>query len=257
MRTPRLPSLALLAALVAAPMMGYSAASPAEAEELPQQKWSFNGPFGTFDEAAAQRGFLIYQQVCANCHSMNLLHYRDLSGIGLSEAQIKAIAAAVQVPTLDDSGQPVQRPGLPSDTFKAPFPNELAAKAAMGGALPPDQSVLVNAREDGANYIYDLLTGYVDPPAGMKVADGAYYNLYYPGHQIKMPAPLQDGAVQYTDGTKPTLDQEAHDVVTFLTWASNPEMDARKVMGVRIVLFLVFLTGLTYAVKRRVWSDVH
>jgi len=233
-------------------------AQTAEPPAPPAQNWSFDGIFGTFDRASAQRGFQVYQSVCASCHSMKQLYYRNLTGIGLSEDQIKSIAASVQVPgALGDDGQPTERPGLPSDHFKSPFANDLAARAANGGALPPDQSVLELAREDGANYIYALMNGYKEPPAGIKMGAGMYYNEYFPGHQIAMPQPLHDDQVEYADGTKATIAQEAHDVVTFLTFAANPELEARHAMGVRIVLFLVFMTGLTYAVKRKVWADVH
>lgn len=243
-------SLALiLASLIAAPAM---------AQEPPSVDWSFSGPIGTYDRASLQRGFQVYSQVCANCHSMKLLHYRDLRGIGLNEDQIKAVAAAVTVPGgTDDSGQPVDRPGLASDPFKLPFPNDKAARAANGGALPPDQSLIVNAREDGANYIHALLNGYVDPPAGVKVPDGQYYNAYFPGHFLAMPQPLRDDSVTYSDGTKATLEQESKDIVQFLSWASNPYMEERKALGIKAVLFLVFMTGLTYTVKKKVWKDVH
>lgn len=246
---------------IGAALGGLLAAAPARAADdakLPKVEWSFAGPFGTYDLASAQRGFLIYQQVCSNCHSMNQLYYRNLEGIGLSEEQIKAVAASVQVPGgVDDNGQPIQRPGRPADRFRAPFPNDQAARAANGGALPPDQSVLELAREGGADYLYALMVGYSDPPADMKMQPGMMYNKYFPGHQIAMPQPLQDGSVQYTDGTKPTLEQEAKDVVTFLSWAAEPELVERKQMGVKIILFLLLLTGLTYAVKRKLWSDVH
>ena len=236
-------------------------ARPALAQEgtppLPHPGWSFSGPFGTYDRAELQRGFLVYQRVCSMCHSMKELYYRNLEEIGLSDEQVKAIAASVQVPTLDDRGQPATRPGLPSDHFKSPFPNDLAARAANNGALPPDQSTLELARAGGPDYIYGILTGYQQPPAGMKMQPGMQYNKYFPGHQIAMPPPLQDNSVSYTDGTKPTLDQEAHDVTAFLTWASQPELDRRHAMGIRVVLYLVFLTGLVYAVKRKVWADVH
>ena len=246
---------------IGAALGGHLAAAPARAADdtkLPKVEWSFAGPFGTYDLASAQRGFLIYQQVCSNCHSMNQLYYRNLEGIGLSEEQIKAVAASVQVPGgVDDNGQPIQRPGRPADRFRAPFPNDQAARAANGGALPPDQSVLELAREGGADYLYAVMVGYADPPADMKMQPGMMFNKYFPGHQIAMPQPLQDGSVQYTDGTKPTLEQEAKDVVTFLAWAAEPEMVERKQMGVKIILFLLLLTGLTYAVKRKLWSDVH
>jgi ubiquinol-cytochrome c reductase cytochrome c1 subunit len=234
--------------------------APAVAQEenpLPNENWSFTKLFGSFDLAAAQRGFQIYSNVCSNCHSMQLLHYRDLSGIGLDANQIKAIAAGVTVPQgLDDQGNPKDGPATPASQFKSPFANEKAARSANNGALPPDLSLIINAREGGPNYVYGILTGFTQAPAGFKMQDGMYYNKMYPGHQIAMPPPLQDGTVDYIDGTSNALGQEAHDVVTFLSWASNPETVERKQMGVRVVLFLVFMTGLTYAVKRKVWSDV-
>lgn len=251
----RLASLGLLTFLSAAPAL---AQGTAEAPELPKQSWSFDGLFGTYDLASAQRGFQIYSHVCSSCHSMNLLHYRDLTGIGLKPDEIKAVAAAVTVPGgINDNGDAFERPGLPSDVFRAPYANVKAAAAANGGKAPPDQTLLVNAREGGPDYIYDLLTGYADPPEGTKVADGLYWNTYYPGHLIHMPAPLAEGAVTYTDGTKATLPQMAHDVTTFLSWASNPELVQRKRMGVRWVLVFGFLAGVTYVVKRQIWSDVH
>ncbi len=248
------------ALLTAALLGGLLATAPAFAQEeapLPHESWSFSGPFGTFDRASAQRGFQVYKEVCSNCHSMKEAYYRNLSGIGLDEAQIKAIAASVSVPTIDDSGQPAERPALPSDHFKSPYPNELAARAALNGALPPDLSVIVKARQGGPDYVYGILTGYGEPPAGMKMGDGMYYNKQFPGHQIAMPQPLQDDQVTYSDGTKATIAQEAHDVVTFLTFVANPEMEQRKRAGVKIILFLAMLTGVTYAVKRKIWSDVH
>jgi len=241
-------------------LAGLASAAPALAADeavMPTQKWSFSGPFGTFDRASAQRGFLVYKNVCSNCHSMKEGYYRNLTGIGLSEDQIKAIAASVTVPTIGDDGQPAERPATPADHFRAPYPNEKAARAALNGALPPDLSVITKAREGGADYVYALLTGYGEPPADMKMGDGMYYNAMYPGHQIAMPRPLQDDAVEYTDGTKATTEQEARDVVTFLEFIGNPEMEQRKRTGVKLVIFLVLLTGVTYAVKRQVWSDVH
>jgi ubiquinol-cytochrome c reductase cytochrome c1 subunit len=235
--------------------------APAFAQEtppLPNESWSFGGVFGSYDLAAAQRGFWVYYKVCSACHEMNQLHYRDLAGIGVSEAQIKAIAAAVTVPQgLNDQGEPITGPARPADVFRAPFPNEQAARAALGGALPPDLSLMANAREGGANYIYGILTGFKEPPKGFTVPTGRYYDEYFPGHLIAMPPPLSDGAVEYADGTKATVPQMAHDVTTFLEWAANPELVQRKQIGVRVILFLLLLTGLTYAAKRKVWSDVH
>ena len=245
-------------AFLVAPSTFVSSAAAQDAPTLPAQKWSFSGPFGTFDLASAQRGFQIYSEVCSNCHSMSQLSYRELAGIGVTPEQIKAIAAAVQVPSgLNDRGEPVEGPGTPASTFRRPFPNDKAARAANNGALPPDLSSIVNAREGGADYVYGILTGYATPPADIKMGDGMMYNKFYPGHQIAMPQPLQDEQITYADGTPNSLDQEAHDVVTFLAWTSNPEMVERKRMGVRIALFLVLMTGVTYAVKRQIWADVH
>lgn len=236
-------------------------AAPARAQEAPKpppQDWSFSGLFGAYDLASAQRGFQVYSEVCSNCHSMQYLHYRDLAGIGLTPEQIKAVAAAVTVPQgVDDQGNPKEGPATPSSQFRSPFANEQAARSANNGALPPDLSLIVNAREGHADYVYAILTGFADAPPGFPMMQGMNYNKYFPGHQIAMPRPLQDGQVTFADGTPNSTEQEAHDVVTFLSWAANPELAQRKQIGVRAVLFLVFLTGLTYAVKRKVWSDVH
>jgi ubiquinol-cytochrome c reductase cytochrome c1 subunit len=248
----------LLAVAMLAGMGGSSAWAQAEAPTPPKQRWSFEGPFGAFDLAAAQRGFQVYSEVCATCHSMQYLHYRDLAGIGLTAEQIKAVAAAVTVPQgTDDQGAPKDGPATPADQFRSPFPNEKAARAALNGALPPDLSLIVNAREGHADYVYAILTGYGEPPADMQMQSGMNYNKYFAGNQIAMPPPLSDDRVTYADGTKATVDQMAHDVVTFLTWTANPEMVQRKQIGWRVVLYLMLLTGLTYAVKRKVWADVH
>jgi ubiquinol-cytochrome c reductase cytochrome c1 subunit len=246
--------LILAAAVVGACATG---ARAQELSELPKQDWSFNGPFGAFDLATVQRGFGVYLNVCSNCHSMQLLHYRDLSGIGLSPDQIKAVSAGVQVPLgLDDQGQPLEGPGTPASQFRSPFPNEKAARAALNGALPPDLSLIYNAREGHGDYIYGVLTGYTEPPSGFTLQPGMNYNKWFPGHQIAMPQPLHDGQVEFPDHAANTTDQEARDVVNFLAWAANPEMVQRKQIGVRVVLFLALMTGLTYAVKRKVWADV-
>ncbi|HEX2941271.1 MAG TPA: cytochrome c1, partial [Rhodopila sp.] len=191
------PLRSLLAGVFAAGLLAAPAFAQ-EGEPLPDVHWSFQSVFGTFDLAAAQRGFQIYSQVCSNCHSMHLLHYRDLSGIGLNPEQIKAVAAAVTVPQgVDDQGNPKDGPATPANQFRSPFPNEEAARSANNGAVPPDLSVIVNAREGGPNYVYGILTGYTDPPAGFKVQEGLYYNKMFPGHQIHMPPPLQNGSVDY------------------------------------------------------------
>ena len=179
-------------------------------------------------------------------------------GIGLTPEQIKAVAAAVTVPQgLDDQGNPKEGPGTPASKFKAPFPNEIAARAGNNGAYPPDLSLMVNTRVSGADYLYGLMTGYGTPPANMVMQDGMNYNKYFTGHQIAMPQPLQDGQVTYADGTTASVEQMARDVTTFLAWTANPELVERKQIGVRVILFLLLMTGLTYAVKRKVWSDVH
>ena len=261
----RAPVVALLAALSATPALAQQ-----EAPSPPHQRWSFEGLFGSYDLAAAQRGFQVYSEVCAVCHSMEYLHYRDLAGLGLSADQIKAIAAAISVPQgLDDNGDPKEGPATPADQFKVPYPlpnplqvgvthtNEKADRAAHNGALPPDLSLIISAREGHADYVYALLTGYADAPPGFPMQDGMNYNKYFTGHQIAMPQPLHDGQVTYADGTPATIEQMSHDVTTFLAWASEPELVQRKQIGARVILFLLFMTGLTYAANRKVWSDVH
>ena len=251
----RLRSLALAATLAAL------AAGPAAAEEepsLPHLPWSFDGLFGTYDQASLKRGFEVYRQVCSNCHAMHLLSYRDLEAIGYSEEQVKEIAASVQFTDgPNDAGEMFERPGRASDRFHSPFANDAAARAANNGALPPDLSLIAKARPGGADYLHALMTGFGDPPADLKMQEGMNYNKYFPGHQIAMPPPLADGTVTYPDGTKATLDQEATDVANFLMWAAEPKLDARKRMGVKVMLFLVVLALMLYAVKRKVWAAIH
>jgi len=257
-----LPSILAAAALGFLASVGPMSVSPASAAgdvvHPPKQNWSSNGMFGTVDLAAAQRGFQVYKDVCANCHSMKQLSYRHLTGLGLTEDQVKAIAATVTVPLgTNDEGQPVEGPALPSSRFRAPYANDKAARAANNGAFPPDLSVIASAREGGADYLYALLTGYSDPPANVQMGAGMNYNKYFPGHQIAMPKPLNDGQVDYADGTKATVEQMARDVTEFMTWSAKPEMTERKQMGIRVILFLILLTFVTYAAKRKVWADVH
>ena len=243
----------LLAGAGAAPAL-----AAGEAVAIPDHRFSFEGLFGTYDRASAQRGFQVYKEVCSACHGMKQLAYRNLRELGLSDAEVRAIAATVQVVDgPNDEGQMFERPARPSDRFRSPFPNEKAARAANNGAYPPDLSVITKARLGGADYIHALLTGYADPPAGVTLMDGMYSNRYFPGHQIAMAPPLNEGAVTFADGTEATVDQMAHDVATFLAWAAEPEMEERKRMGVRIIMFLTILGGLAYAVKRKVWADVH
>ncbi len=251
----RVFALGLLAALGAAG----ARAQTEEATEPPKQEWSFDGVFGTYDRAAAQRGFQVYNEVCANCHAMKLLAYRDLSALGFSEDEVKAIAAAKQVTNEEpnDQGEMFQRPARPSDRFVSPFANEQAARAANNGALPPDLSLIVKARAGGADYLYALLTGYQEPPANLKLAEAMTYNEYFPGRQIAMPQPLNDNSVTYADGTPAMLDQEAHDVVTFLAWAAEPNLEDRHRTGLKTILFLLAMSGVLYASKRRIWAELH
>lgn len=247
--------LLLMLVLIASPVLAQEHSH--ETAPLPKQDWSFHGPFGTFDRAAAQRGFQVYKEVCATCHSLSLLSYRHLRDIGFNEAEVKALAAQAMVKDgPNEAGEMFERPGLPSDRFPAPFANKKAAQAANGGAYPPDLSLIVKARQDGANYLYALLNGYEEPPHDVALGAGMNYNKYFPGHQIAMPKPMNEGAVTYADGTKATVEQMAHDVTTFLAWAAEPELEARKRMGVRVMLFMLVLAGLFYMSKRKVWEKL-
>jgi cytochrome c1 len=256
--------LATGAVALAALVTGAVAIAAGTTPHPPEKHWHFQGPFGTYDRAAAQRGYQVYQEVCSACHSLSLLAYRNLMELGLTENQVKGLIKDIQVPDLNDDGQPVERPARLSDRFKKPFPNEAAAAAANNGKAPPDLSVIVKAREGGADYIYALLTGYVpfdkltpEQVKAFSVTKDDNFNTYFPGHKIAMAPPLADDKVTYADGTKATLAQEASDVVEFLAWASEPYMEDRKRTGVRVILFLLALAGLMYAVKRQVWSDKH
>ena len=251
----------LIAPALIAAVIGFAAPaqSAGDASAPKSVSWSFGGVFGTFDRGASQRGLQVYTEVCSVCHGLRLLYYRNLSAIGFSEAQVKEIAAAVEVTDGPDrEGEMFDRPARPSDRFKSPFPNDNAARAVNNGALPPDLSLMTKARAGGADYLYSLLIGYRDEaPKGVEMSEGMSYNLYFAGHQIAMPPPLSDEQVEYADGTKATVDQMAKDVTTFLAWAAEPEMEERKRMGVKVLLFLLVLTGMLFAVKRKVWRDVH
>ena len=241
--------------------------------------WSFAGPFGTFDRAQIQRGYQVYKEVCASCHSMNLVRFRNLAEEGgpeFSEEQVKALAAEYTI--MDgpgDDGELFERPREPKDPLPAPFPNEKAARAANGGAYPPDFSLIAKARavergfpwflldifttyqELGPDYIHALLTGYQEPPEGVEVPEGQYYNPYFiAGMSLAMAPPLTDEQVTYTDGTPMTVDQYARDVSAFLAWAAEPHMEQRKETGFKAIFFLVVFAGLLYFVKRKIWSDV-
>lgn len=244
---------------VAFSLIGGQALAAGEAEHPKSVHWSFDGIFGHYERESLQRGLQVYKEVCSACHGLRLVAFRTLTDLGYSEAEVKAFAAQYEVQNAEpnDQGEMFNRPARPSDHFVSPFPNDEAARAANGGALPPDLSLITKAREGGASYIYSLLTGFTNPPAGLEKSDTQYYNPYFPGHLISMPPPLSEGAVTYADGTKATVDQMAHDVSSFLTWASSPKLEARKRTGLKAMLFLVVMTGLLIAVKKKIWSDVH
>jgi ubiquinol-cytochrome c reductase cytochrome c1 subunit len=246
------------ALLFAVSLLTVSGAFASSGHHLKEVSWPFDGIFGTFDRQAAQRGYQVYKEVCASCHSMSLKSFRNLQEIGFSEAEVKSIAASYTVKDgPNDAGEMFDRPGRPSDHFVSPFPNEKAARAANNGAYPPDQSLLIKARHDGANYVYSLLTGYDEAkPADLQLGAGMSYNPYFPGMQIGMSKPLQDGQITYADGTKATVDQMSRDVVVFLQWAAEPEMEHRKQMGIKVLLFLFVMTGLLYVAKKRIWSQI-
>tara|TARA_B100000029_G_scaffold454911_1_gene481749 strand:- start:16 stop:795 length:780 start_codon:yes stop_codon:yes gene_type:complete len=234
--------------------------SAAEKTDLIKIDWSFNGLFGKFDRGSLQRGYQVYSEVCAACHSMKYLSYRNLSEKGgpeFSIEQAKAIAASFEItdgPNAD--GEMFTRPGKLSDKFLMPYENDKAAQAANGGAYPPDMSVLVKARAGGADYIYSLLLGYEDPPSGMTLDDGVYYNKYMYGNQIKMAAPLSEGLIEYGDGTEASVEQMSKDVTMFLMWAAEPHLETRHRMGFKAIVYLIILTVLVYFSMKKIWSRV-
>ena len=236
-----------------------TAALAHEGPELTKPGFSFDGVFGRYDPAALKRGYQVFHDVCSNCHSLRQVAYRSLAGIGLSEDEIKTIAAEREIQTgPNDDGQMYMRPGRPSDRYIPPFANEKLAALANGGGIPPDLSLMAKARAGGPNYIYSLLLGFEDtPPEGVTIPDGKFYNKIFAGHAISMPPQVVDDLVTYADGTKATKEQIAHDVVTFLNWAAEPELDARKSLGVWVMGFLAVLTALLYGLKRQIWKDVH
>jgi ubiquinol-cytochrome c reductase cytochrome c1 subunit len=257
----------------------HSAAEPTHFPILQpkQEKWSFAGPFGTYDKGQLQRGLKVYKDICSNCHSMQLVAFRTLQELGYSDAQVKTFAAEYTVQDgPNDEGEMFERPAIPSDYFPSPFPNVQAAAAANSGAAPPDFSLIAKARgvergfptfvfdiftqyaESGPDYIHSLLTGYdQEPPAGMEIPEGTYYNPYFiAGKSLAMVKPVNDGDVKYDDGAPETVDQYAKDVVAFLMWAAEPHLEERKKTGFRVVIFLVLFGALVYLTKRKIWSDV-
>jgi ubiquinol-cytochrome c reductase cytochrome c1 subunit len=249
--------LLILILFLASSAQSHSASGQAEPLKV---DWSFKGITGKFDRASLQRGFQVYKEVCSSCHSMQYLSYRNLGEPGgpeFSEQEVKAIAASVEITDgPDDQGEMFTRPGRPADKFKNPYPNVKASISANGGAYPPDMSVLVKARPDGSNYIYSVLVGYEDPPEGVTLDDGVYYNKYMIGNKIKMSSPLSEDIVEYSDGTLASLDQMAKDVTTFLSWAAEPELEERHRTGVKVIIYLILLTTLVYLSMKKIWSRV-
>jgi len=267
--------------VVSAISFGSSAALAADAHapQPPRQKWSFAGPFGHFDKQQLQRGFKVYREVCQACHSLKLVAFRTLGqsgALGFSEGQIKTLAAEYQITDgPNDSGEMFQRPGRASDYFPPIFANEQAARATHNGALPVDLSVIAKARtyevgfpgflidivrqyqENGVDYLYALLTGYENPPAGEQLTPTQFWNKYYPGHKIAMRPPLEDKRVEYTDGSPQTVDQYARDVTAFLMWAAEPHLEARKRIGFQVMIFLLVFAGLAYFTKKKIWASAH
>lgn len=249
----------IAAAAVALGLIGAAEAQAAEGHgaPLPSVDFPHIGVFGKYDQAALKRGLQVYREVCSSCHGVHYVAFRNLSAIGLSEAEIKEVAASFKVIDGPDAeGEMFERDGRPSDKIPSPFKNANAARSANNGALPPDLSLLTKGRDGHEGYIYGVLTGYQEPPAGFTLGDGMSYNAVFPGHQIAMPQPLSDGQVTYADGTEATVAQMSHDVVTFMAWAAEPELEERKATGLKVLIFIGVLTAILYAINVRVWSRV-
>jgi ubiquinol-cytochrome c reductase cytochrome c1 subunit len=219
-----------------------------------------DGAFGKFDRQQLQRGFQVYKEVCAACHSLRLVAFRDMAALGYNEAQVKALAAGFQVPGIDPAtGETNTRPGLPTDYFPKPYANDVAARAANNNAIPPDLSLMAKARHDGAAYVYSLLTGYQNPPAELPAAyrpgTGLHYNPYFPNLNLAMAPPLNEGQVTYADGTKSTVDQMSKDLAAFLVWTAEPKLEKRNQTGWPVLGFLLFATILGFLAFKNVWAD--
>ena len=224
---------------------------------LKKQNWTFEGIFGRYDDLSLQRGLQIYQEICSACHGMKRLRFRELKDLGFAEDQIKKYSETFEiVDGPNELGEMFTRPGEPSDTFVSPYKNKEEAKASFNGAYPPDLSLLTKAMKDGPDYIYSLLTGYEDPPKDFELTDGLYYNPYHDGNVIAMPPPLYDDAIEYIDGKDASLHQLSYDIVNFLNWAAEPELEKRKSMGVKVLLFLIVLTALLYVTMKETWSRI-
>ncbi len=225
--------------------------------ELIKQNWPFNGIFGRFDKASLQRGFKVYSEVCAACHGLKHISYRDLAEIGYSSDEVKSIAGQYEVSDgPNDEGDMFLRDAKMSDKFVGPYENDQIARLANNGSYPPDLSLIVKARAGGADYIYSLLNGYKEFPENFEASDGMYYNEYYPGYQIAMPSPIMDEIVEFDDGTQATHLQIARDVTSFLAWTAEPELENRKSLGVKTLFFLILITIMLLGVKRKVWKNL-
>jgi ubiquinol-cytochrome c reductase cytochrome c1 subunit len=244
----------LIAASLLVPVTAFGAG---DAKDPDGQDWPFEGIFGSVDRASAQRGLQVYLEVCSSCHGLKQVAYRNLTDLGFTEDEVKVIAANFDVTDgPNDEGEMFDRAAIPSDKFVSPFANAQAAQASNNGAVPPDLSLQVKAHLGGADYIYALLTGYQDPPADVEVPPGANYNPYFRGGLIAMAQPLWPDGVTYTDGTEATIEQMAWDVTNFMQWAAAPEMEERKKLGFKVVLFLIILSAILYAAKRKMWANV-
>jgi cytochrome c1 len=245
-----------LSAAVSAP-----ANAAGDAKHPAEMNWQFDGLFGTYDRNALRRGFQVYKEVCASCHSLNQIAFRNLSQEGgpeFSEAEVKAIAKEYLVEDgPDDYGDMFERDALPRDKFPSPYPNENAARAANGGAYPPDLSLITKARGGGADYIHALLSGYEEAPEGVEIRAGLYYNPYMAGGKIAMPVPLLEELVEYSDGTEATVEQMSMDVTHFLNWTAEPELEQRKRMGFMVLIYLSIFAGLMFFSMRKIWADLH
>ncbi len=252
----------LIAAASAALVLGLTGLTPVafaatESAALPHTEFPHVGVFGKYDKRALKRGLQVYREVCSACHGLKHIAFRNLSALGLSDDEIKAIAETYQIQDgPNDEGEMFERAGRPSDHFPSPFANEKAARASNNGAYPPDLSLITKGRDGHEGYVYAILTGYEEPPADFALGEGMNYNKYFPGHQIAMAPPLNDGQVTYEDGTEAKIATMSHDVVTFLAWAAEPELEERKAVGLKVLIFIGLLTAVLYAINVRIWSRV-
>jgi len=245
----------ILAALAALAFTG-PAFSAGETVPLMKHQWTFDGALGKFDKMQLQRGLQVYREVCAACHSLKYIAFRNLTALGYSEDQVKALATEYEYKAIDEEGSDVTRKGTPADHFPNPYPNENFARASNNGALPPDLSLMTKARVGGPNYVYSLMQGYEDPPPGVELLSGMNYNKYFPGHQIGMPKQINDDQVTYADGTKATEAQIAADITAFLHWAAEPKLEVRHSTGFRVMIYVFIFTILAFFLKRRIWKNV-